>query len=131
MPRKSIAKTRRQRTNLPPLKSDIEATRRQFVSILRAAKQEKHRGWYFGISLDSTNPNSLCSYLGLSQQEYDFFLQTIGLITWTEEKGTGNKIREVQNDAWVDFLFEFKLNNPNYGANDNDVFYFGIMKVGD
>ena len=63
-------------------------------------EHKKQRYWYYGITLDASNPNSFANYLGFSMLRYAFLFKSIGLLK--VKKNTD--ILTVQHKEWEKFF---------------------------
>jgi hypothetical protein len=89
------------------------AALQQFGYLLRVHLRE--RRWHYGVLLDDNNPNSLASFLQLSNDDLKSFLILSGLATMPK-----NGIIRILPKEWNRFLIEFGI---------KEVVYFDKMKV--
>ena len=86
-----------------------------FVAVLSAHHKDTER-WHYALNLPSSNANSFSSLLDLTDDEYKWLLETIGLIS--VEKDTGKVL--VKRRKW-----ELFLNSNGFG----NTVYFQTMTV--
>ena len=75
-------------------------------------KSKNNRYWHYGLTLPSSNPNSLSSYLDMTYHEYKTLLITLALASYQKEGGADTF--SMKYHAWETFLEEKKLNTNVY-----------------
>ena len=88
------------------MESYCAAARRFFSELIH--QHHGTRYWHYGISLPATNSNSLAAYLKLNQDDYNFFLSSIGLIK-LGRKGNNDRIILVQSNGTTFAILSFLI----------------------